>query len=116
MKRRLVIPAAVIGCLAALAATAVLRPDDREAVAPPTPSLIGLTEREATCVLQMRSRLLRVKVDDGAAPRVSDAICTGLTRISPDPPVERQLPKPGAPLREDRMIWLYTSCFKRSCL
>jgi hypothetical protein len=116
MKRRMVILFALLASIAALAGTAVLRPDDREALAPPTPSLIGLTQREATCVLQMRNRSLRVTVDDAVAPRVDDAICTGRAKIRPDPPVERQVPEAGAPLREDGMIRLYTSCFKRNCL
>jgi hypothetical protein len=116
MNRRVAILVAAVGCLAALAGTAGLRPGGRESLAPPTPSLIGLTMREATCVLQMRSRSLRVKVDDGAAPPVSDSICTGRARISPDPPVERQVPEAGAPLREVGRIWLYTTCFRRTCL
>jgi hypothetical protein len=116
MKRRAVILGAVLGCLAALVGIAVLHPGHRGAQAPPVPSLIGLTEREATCLLQMRSRFLRVEVNDGAAPRVSDSICTGRAKISPDPPVERQVPEAGAPLRKDGMIRLYTSCFRRSCL
>ena len=116
MNRQVVIVLALVACIAGLVGTAVLRPDDRDGLGPPAPPLIGLTQREATCVLQMRSRLLRVKVDDDAAPRVSDAICTGRAKISPDPPVERQVPEAGAPLREDGMIRLYTSCFKRTCL
>ena len=116
MKRRMLVPFALLACIAAFVGTAVLRSNDRETLAPPYPSLVGLTQRQATCVLQMRSSLLRVKVDDATAPRVSDAVCTGRARISPDPPVERQVPEAGAPLREDGMIWLYTSCIKRTCL
>lgn len=80
----------------------------------PTPRFVGVTASVAHCAMQ-RARIPLV-VDDRPPVKASRAVCTGRAMIQPDPPVLRQTPPAGAPLRPGQAIQLYTACYRKRCL